>query len=153
KGIDEAQPPYATDLEAADCGTREFPRFAGGPGEYNPHAIEPNAVVKAFMPFMRRFRSEADWRDWIACGMFNWRAIYITPLGAQSEFRKQDEGDLLNAIPAQFLRDRLKISEPISPPEVHDGTNDAGVPASLESAKEEENKQSGEGAASHSAGW
>src|SRR5579871_3469739 len=70
-------------------GSMAFPRFDGN-GE---NKTEPNAVVKAYMPFMRRFRSEGDWREWIACGIFDWRAIYITSIGAQSEFAAFDESD------------------------------------------------------------
>jgi hypothetical protein len=54
----------------------------------DPH---PNAVVKAYWPFVRRTRSEADYRDWIACGVFSWRALYITALGGQSDFDPGDE--------------------------------------------------------------
>jgi hypothetical protein len=106
-GIDDPKVESASRSSTANSGTRPFPRFNGGGDGYNADVIEPNAVVKAFMPFMRRFRSEADWRDWIACGIFDWRAIYITPLGAQSEFRRLDEGDLTTAFPAGHLPDRL----------------------------------------------
>ena len=67
------------------------------------------------MPFMRRFRSEGDWRDWIACGIFDWRAIYITAVGAQSEFRPFDECDfdqdkgIPSLIPAGSLPERRVI--------------------------------------------
>lgn len=108
-GMADTKSEHAVEAAAADCGTRPFPRFqAAGEGTgYNSMVAEPNAVVKAFMPFMRRFRSDADWRDWVACGIFDWRAIYITPLGSQSEFRQDDEGKQSTAIPASHTRDRL----------------------------------------------
>src|SRR5262249_22494620 len=74
-------------------GSIPFPRFDASGQGYGSNKPETNAVVKAFMPFMRRFRPEADWRDWIACGIFDWRAIYITAVGAQSEFSPFDESD------------------------------------------------------------
>ncbi|PWT96006.1 MAG: hypothetical protein C5B53_10440 [Candidatus Melainabacteria bacterium] len=72
-------------------GTKPFPRFDGGGEGFGVSKPEPNAIVKAFMPFLRRFRSEGDWRDWIASGILDWRAIYITPIGAQSEFAPFDD--------------------------------------------------------------
>lgn len=51
----------------------------------------PNQVVTAYWPFIRRTRSEADNRDWIACGVFDWRALYITALGGRSDFDPGDE--------------------------------------------------------------
>jgi hypothetical protein len=85
--------------ETADCGLRPFPRFDGAQEGYESDAVESNAVVKAWMPFMRRFRPDADWRDWIACGIFDWRAIYITPLGAPTRFKNLEEGRLEAFIP------------------------------------------------------
>jgi hypothetical protein len=52
---------------------------------------EPNAIVHGYWPFIRRSRSEADYRDWIACGVLGWRAIFISSLGAQSQYADGDE--------------------------------------------------------------
>jgi hypothetical protein len=96
--------------ETSHPGSTEFPRFEGDGNSAN--AVEPNAVVKAYMPFMRRFRAEGDWRDWIACGIFDWRAIYITAVGAQSEFAAFDECDfdlgrrIPSVIPAGYIPER-----------------------------------------------
>ncbi len=89
--------------ETSNPGSMPFPRFDGGDVQ-NEDKLEANAVVKAYMPFMRRFRAEGDWRDWIACGIFDWRAIYITAVGAQSEFAAFDESDfdLQLSIPASI---------------------------------------------------
>ena len=57
----------------------------------------PNAVVRAYWPFIRRTRSEADHRDWIACGVFDWRALYVTALGGQSDFDPGDDARILAA--------------------------------------------------------
>jgi hypothetical protein len=101
--------PEPKDLsETSHPGSIEFPRFDGDGAD----KFEPNAVVKAYMPFMRRFRAEGDWRDWIACGIFDWRAIYITAVGAQSEFAAFDESDfdlelrIPSLIPAGHIPER-----------------------------------------------
>ena len=52
---------------------------------------EPNAVVKAFWPFVRRITPRADFREFIACGVFDWRAIYITALGSNSQYVEGQE--------------------------------------------------------------
>jgi hypothetical protein len=91
--------PEPKDLsETSHPGSEPFPRFDGGGAD----KVEPNAVAKAYMPFMRRFRSEGDWREWIACGIFDWRAIYITAVGAQSEFAEFDESDFDRGIPSDI---------------------------------------------------
>ena len=43
-------------------------------------------MVKAFWPFIRRVTPRADFREFIACGVLNWRAIYITALGSSSQY-------------------------------------------------------------------
>jgi hypothetical protein len=63
----------------------------------------PNAVIKAHWPFIRRTRSEADYRDWIACGVFDWRALYITALGGQSDFDPGDEASVKEADGAERI--------------------------------------------------
>lgn len=105
KGASAAENPAAT----ASPGSKPFERFDGGGDGYETSKTEPNAVVKAFMPFMRRFRPEADWRDWIASGIFDWRAIYITAIGAQSEFSPFDECDFNTgtSIPADLPAGQL----------------------------------------------
>lgn len=102
--------PEPKDLsETSHPASMPFPRFDGGGAD----KVEPNAVVKAYMPFMRRFRSEGDWREWIACGIFDWRAIYVTAVGAQSEFAAFDESDfdrerrIPSVIPAGHIPERL----------------------------------------------
>jgi hypothetical protein len=68
----------------ATPGKQPFRKFDGeGP--------EPNAVVKAFWPFIRRIKPFADYREYIACGVFDWRAIYVTALGSPSEYDSGDE--------------------------------------------------------------
>jgi hypothetical protein len=98
--------------ETSHPGSQEFHRFDGEGTGYDSEKLEPNAVVKAYMPFMRRFRAEADWRDWIACGIFDWRAIFINPVGSKSEFSAFDDWDydrsqeLPSAIPAGQIPQR-----------------------------------------------
>jgi hypothetical protein len=71
-----------------------FERFAR---HDDPNHVYPSTVVKAYWPFVRRSRSEADHRDWIACGVFGWRALYITALGGQSDFFAGDEAEISTA--------------------------------------------------------
>jgi hypothetical protein len=104
-GIADPDKKPATGAGAA--ATRLLPRFNAGHDGDNADPVEPKAIVKAFQPFMRRFRPDADWRDWIACGIFDRRAIYISPLGSHSAYRPWDEGDFDRAIPAGHLPDRL----------------------------------------------
>jgi hypothetical protein len=116
--------PEPKDLsETSNPGSMPFPRFDGG-GE---DKVEPNAVVKAYMPFMRRFSAEGDWRDWIACGIFDWRAIYIAPVGTQSEFAAFDESDfdlqlgIPASIPAGYIpaREVNVASQPADEPHLN----------------------------------
>jgi len=69
---------------AATCGRKVFPKFQHI-DKYSGSA-EPNAVVKAYWPFIRRITPYADYREFVASGVFGWRAIYITGLGADHTF-------------------------------------------------------------------
>jgi hypothetical protein len=101
-GMTDRSATYALGAAAGDSAL-QLPRFNAGHRATQDDAIETKAIVKAFEPFMRRFHSNADWRDWIACGIFDQRAIYISPNGARSEFREWDEGHLDTAVPAGHL--------------------------------------------------
>jgi hypothetical protein len=109
--VDPAKP----GKKAAHAGTQLLPRFTGGHDPLLDDHVEPKSVVQAFQPFMRRFRPHADWRDWIACGIFGRRAIYISPLGSRSEYRDLDEGNLGTMIPAENLPPRLKREMGLDP--------------------------------------
>jgi hypothetical protein len=65
-------------------GTVKFPTF-------DPDSAEPNAVLKAFWPFLRRITPGADYRDFTACGVMDWRALYITALGSSSQYSRDAE--------------------------------------------------------------
>jgi hypothetical protein len=52
---------------------------------------EPNTIIKAYWPFIRRATPWADYRDICASGMISWRAIYITALGAGGKFHGSEE--------------------------------------------------------------
>ena len=69
---------------------------------------ELNAVVKAFWPFVRRITPYADLREYIACGVMNWRALYVTALGSPRTFDWREEGEGSAAyIPAKHLPEEL----------------------------------------------
>jgi hypothetical protein len=101
------------DLAAtATPGNKKFDRF---------EVVEANAVLKGFWPFFRRLRPDADYRDWIACGVFDWRALYVSSLGSQSEFDELDEGDIAFDVPAGALpRRRVRGLDPTNEPDWND---------------------------------
>lgn len=95
-------------------GAEPFPRFVGNgglgedggspPREHN----EANAVVKAFWPFIRRITPRADQREYIACGVMHWRALYITALGSPVSYDWEEEGaGAASEIPARSIPEEL----------------------------------------------
>src|SRR5581483_11524940 len=73
-------------------GPEPFPRFKGNGGldatgtRSSDEPNEANAVVKAFWPFIRRTIGDADRREFVACGVMNWRALYVTALNCPPTF-------------------------------------------------------------------
>ena len=96
--------------ETASVGTVPFANFSADAG-FNSDGAEPNAVVKAFWPFVRRVTPRADFREFIACGVFDWRAIYITALGSHSQYvegqererARTEEGEASIRVPGHLL--------------------------------------------------
>ena len=96
--------------EMASLGTLPFPQFSAKKS-FTADGAEANAVVKAFWPFVRRITPRADYREFIACGVLSWRAIYITALGSSSQYVKGEErlasetgtGEALIRVPAPLL--------------------------------------------------
>ncbi len=108
RGTGEPLPAAAT----ATTGGEPFKRF---------EIVEANSVLKGFWPFFRRIRPEADYRDWIACGVFDWRALYVSSLGSQSEFDDLDEGDVAFDVPAGALpQRRVRGLDPANEPDWSD---------------------------------
>jgi hypothetical protein len=80
--------------DPAAPGKEPFARFAVNDGSDDSDSTTPNeanAVVKAYWPFVQRFTTHADDKDFIACTVMGRRAIYITALGAQSDATTEDE--------------------------------------------------------------
>jgi len=81
-----------TPPETATRGLKPFAKFdlkhQPAPSSYQREA---NATVKAYWPFIRRITPFADYREYIATGVLNWRAIYVTALGAGSHDAEGDE--------------------------------------------------------------
>jgi hypothetical protein len=75
---------YAARGLLGSLGTQTFPVF-------DAKEAEPNAVLKAFWPFVRRITIGADYRDFIACGVMDYRALYVTALGSSSQYEKNTE--------------------------------------------------------------
>ena len=96
------------------AGDAPFHRFVGNGGlseKGTASSTEPNeanAVVKAFWPFIRRITPNADQREYIACGVMDWRALYITALGSARAFTWKEEAESsATELPAGFLPEEL----------------------------------------------
>jgi hypothetical protein len=78
-------------------GIEPFPRFKGNGGIEHDGARsssepnEANGVVKAFWPFVRRSIPHADRREFVACGVMSWRALYVTALNCPPAFKWKEE--------------------------------------------------------------
>jgi len=101
--------------ETTSVGTVPFANFSAD-ARFTEDGAEPNAVVKAFWPFIRRVTPRADVREFIACGLLNWRAIYITALGSNSQYAERqerepsftEEGEASIRVPKHLLADEEK---------------------------------------------
>ncbi len=71
---------------SATVGIGRFPTF-------DRRAGEPNTVLKAYWPFIRRMAPGADQRDFIGCGILDWRCLIVSPLGSHVEATTRDEGE------------------------------------------------------------
>jgi hypothetical protein len=65
-------------------------KFSADP-KFDADGPEANAVIKAYWPFARRITPAADYREFIACGVMHWRALYITALGASSQYDPEED--------------------------------------------------------------
>lgn len=74
-----------------------FDRFSKDP-HFDADGSEANAVVNAYWPLMRRITPCADYREYVVCGLMNWRALYLTALGSHSLY---DEGEERKVSPAE----------------------------------------------------
>jgi hypothetical protein len=78
-------------------GVDPFPRFKGNGGidhtgtRSSDEPNEANAVVKAFWPFVRRSIPGADRKEFVACGVMSWRALYVTTLNCPPIFEWEEE--------------------------------------------------------------
>jgi hypothetical protein len=73
---------------------------------FDDKGAEPNAVLKAYWPFIRRTTSYADYREYIACGVMQWRALYVTAFGAEFTTDYEDEtASRSDDVPAGALHD------------------------------------------------
>ena len=65
---------------------------------FNPRENEPNYILKAYWPFIRRTTRWADFKEFIACGVMDWRALYVTSLGARKPVKGTVDGSIADAI-------------------------------------------------------
>jgi hypothetical protein len=91
-GLDTTgRPAYQPKGQAtASVGTATFANFSRD-DRFQADGAEANAVVKAFWPFVRRITPRSDYREFVACGVLGWRAIYITALGSSSQYTERHE--------------------------------------------------------------
>ena len=93
-GLPEAAEPRAF---SGSSGAEPFPRFKGNGGidhtgtRSSSEPNEANAVVKAFWPFVRRSIHAADQKEFVACGVMSWRALYVTALNCPPTFEWLEE--------------------------------------------------------------
>ena len=99
-----------TTQQVASLGSVPFPNFSNDP-RFNADGPEPNATIKAFLPFIRRITPGIDYREAIVCGVMNWRALYITTLGSRSQFDSNEEHQ-----PAYWEKDETDIRVPNADP-------------------------------------
>jgi hypothetical protein len=95
-------------------GAEPFPRFKGNGGidhtgtRSSAEPNEANAVVKAFWPLVRRATRDADRKEFVACGVMMWRALYVTSLNCPPAFDWPEEARGSDSeIPAGSLPDGL----------------------------------------------
>ena len=92
--------------KTASPGTVPFARFEFGGGigwggaGYAGKVTEPNRIIKGYAPFVRRMSPDADFRDWIACGVFDGRALLLAPFGIPPRIGLLDEGNIGTTVPA-----------------------------------------------------
>lgn len=93
-------------------GADPFPRFKGNGGidhtgvTSSKEPNEANAVVKAFWPFIRRVTRAADRKEFVACGVMSWRALYVTSLNCPPSYAWAEEArNAETEIPAGHLPD------------------------------------------------
>jgi hypothetical protein len=102
--------------ETASVGTAPLASFSADP-RFGADGVEPNAVAKAYWPLTRRITPRADFRDHVACGVMDWRAIYITDTGAYSQYvagqerpasQTEEEGEAAIRVPLHLLSEAEK---------------------------------------------
>ncbi|MEJ2124172.1 MAG: hypothetical protein P8Y47_05005, partial [Alphaproteobacteria bacterium] len=77
---------------------------------FNKQSGEPNTVMKSFLPFLRRMTPWADYRDFVGCGIFDWRALYIGAPGTTGSFHyRQEVASRWNEIPADNMSPNEQI--------------------------------------------
>jgi hypothetical protein len=116
EGIEERRFPGSS-------GAEPFPRFKGNGGidhtgtRSSEEPNEANAVVKAFWPFIRRATRQADRKEFVACGVMNWRALYVTSLNCPPAFDWAEEARSSDTeVPAGHLFDDVRPEQEVQDP-------------------------------------
>lgn len=90
-------------------GSTDFDRFSQDP-RFGVDGTEANAIVNAYWPFMRRITPWADYREYVVCGVMNWRALYMTALGSHSLY---DEGEERKTSPAEDCAAHIGVRDEV----------------------------------------
>ena len=118
-----AAPYIPQGAETASVGTAPFSSFSADP-RFAADGVEPNAVAKAYWPLVRRITPRADFREHVACGVMDWRTLYITDVGAHSQYvagqerppSLDEEGEASIRVPLHLLSDAEKPHGPVAGP-------------------------------------
>jgi hypothetical protein len=110
-----ASPYFPQGAETAAVGTAPFASFSADP-RFGADGVEPNAVAKAYWSLVRRITPHADFREHVACGVMDWRAIYLADVGAPSQYvagqerpaSLEEEGEAAIRVPLHLLDDAEK---------------------------------------------
>jgi hypothetical protein len=50
---------------------------------FDPSSGEAAVLLKSLWPFLCRMSPGAESKDWVGCGIIEWRALFVSPLGSQ----------------------------------------------------------------------
>jgi hypothetical protein len=123
-GLRSAAPHYIPQgVETASVGTAPLASFSADQ-RFGADGVEPNAIAKAYWPLVRRITPRADFREHVACGVMDWRAIYIANTGAHSQYEAgrerppslEEEGEAAIRVPLHLLSEAEKSLAAVAGP-------------------------------------
>jgi hypothetical protein len=80
--------------KAEDKPWRQLARSASatlGPVDvFDTKCGEPEVVLKSLWPFLSQMNEDAGRKDWVGCGILDWRALFVSTLGSKVQPPRQD---------------------------------------------------------------